>query len=127
MVQCVSADVKFIELAGCAPSEFIAWVLEWSGEEAARSFRADWPSLSQIWGGLAKHIDRPPHAVKVGQFCEIVRELGGDAAWLTCDVWNQWVRRAKEKARDIVAKSVWQEVFAGLLPDAPPRDESSGG
>ena len=127
MVKCVDTEAGSVNHLNGTVADFIAWVLPWIEEEAMRSFRPGWPSLGSLWTNLAAFIDQPPYVIKVTRLCEVVNATVGGAPGLTPAVWNQWVRRAKQKARAIVGDSVWQDVFTALLPDAPVRGEPSGG
>jgi hypothetical protein len=120
--QVVPADV--LEAVGGHFADFLAWCLPWIGAEPGRCFRAGWPTLAAIWTDIGKRLEQPPHALDGAALCERLSCLLGVV--ITPDVWNHWVKSAKNKAQSCLAAEEWQSLFAPFFPDrhALPRGES---
>lgn len=108
------------------PSDLIAWALPWRPGEASRSIRPVWASLGEVWEALREELDRPPYCIEAPGLCDILSRHTDGKALITADVWNQWVRRAKQQARSRVDPETWEQVFARFLPDHSPRSRDGG-
>lgn len=96
-------------------SQLVAWCLPWRDQERDWAFRAEWPSLAEIWQQVSLRIDDPPYFLDDESFCELVSEILEKS--FSTDAWQQWGRRAKKQARGAIGKEKWNYLFGGLLPD----------
>lgn len=103
----------------CSLARFIEdCCLVWRSWEAAERFKADWPSLLEIWNELRPTVDKPPHRVEAPELCDRVADLTNGRRRLSPSCWNRWVNRAKGCARSRISREDWDELFAPLLPDS---------
>ncbi|NLF69576.1 MAG: hypothetical protein GX575_11045 [Candidatus Anammoximicrobium sp.] len=92
--------------------------LVWRSWEQAERFKADWPSLLEIWNELRPLVDQPPHRVEAPELCRRVMDLANGRRPLSPSCWNRWANRAKGCARSKISPEDWDELFAPLLPDS---------
>lgn len=109
--------------AGLPPTFSLARFIEdsclvWRPWEAAERFKADWPSLQEIWDELRPIVDRPPHRIEAPELCDSVTQLSSGRRRLSPGCWNRWVKRAKDCVRIRISREDWDELFAPLLPDS---------
>ena len=97
----------------------VAVCIPWQASEAHWSFRPDWPTIGELWKELASRLDAKPEAPDDATFCQLVSDLAGQD--LSPGQWQQWCRRAKRWARDVLGSDLWQETFGNLMPDKSPR------
>jgi len=103
----------------CSLARFIEdCCLVWRSWEGAERFKADWPSLREIWNELRLAVDQPPHRVEAPELCDRVTGLTNGRRRLSPSCWNRWVNRAKGCARSRISREDWDELFAPLLPDS---------
>jgi DNA-directed RNA polymerase specialized sigma24 family protein len=101
--------------------DLVAWCLPWSAEEEQLCFKAGWPRLGRLWEGLCQVLEKSPGKFTGEDFCAWMTETFQP---LRAGLWAQWVKRAKELARQNVAPPVWQALFARLLPDVTRTDDA---
>ena len=96
----------------------VEWLLPWHPGEHQARLKRDWPPLETVWAAICKAICDPAAKLEAEVICGSVSPLLSPAAQLTPDVWNQWVHRAKDRARARLRDdAVWARCFARLLPD----------
>ena len=99
-------------------SQHVQWLLPWQPGEQQAGLKRDWPPLETVWKAISSAIGNPAVKIEADLICRTIQPLLPPAAQLTPDVWNQWVRRAKDQARSQVHdESVWTRCFSRLLPD----------
>ncbi|MCX7700217.1 MAG: hypothetical protein N2039_05020 [Gemmataceae bacterium] len=99
-------------------SEVLEAFLPWVDNEKHMSFRNGWPTLEAIWDGLCPRLDEPPNYVDVGVLCNVVNDLPPPTIRLNEALWNQWVKRAKERLKlELQAMNHWTPLLASLFPD----------
>lgn len=101
-----------------ARSAVLELFLPWLDDEKDMSFRTGWPTLELIWEGLCPRLDEPPNYVDVGALCAIVNDLPPPTMRLNEALWNQWVKRAKEKLKQqLEGTNRWTPLLTALFPD----------
>ncbi len=99
-------------------SQLVQWLLPWHPGERQAVFKRGWPPLETVWRGISTALGDPAVKIEADLICQTITPLLPPAAQLTPDVWNQWVRRAKDQARSQVQdEAVWAGCFGRLLPD----------
>jgi hypothetical protein len=118
------------ESSGLPPGEMSSVAercLPWHAVEEALAFRAAWPRLAEIWAALRPFADSPPYRLEGDAVCGALTRLRGGTT-LTVACWHQWTRRARERARSLIAPDAWESFFAPWLPvprpaGRPPESE----
>jgi DNA-directed RNA polymerase specialized sigma24 family protein len=99
-------------------SQHIQWLLPWHPGEQQAGLKRDWPPLQTVWKAISTAIGNPAVKIEAELICRTIAPLLPPGTQLTPDVWNQWVRRAKDQARTQVQdEPVWARCFSRLLPD----------
>jgi hypothetical protein len=119
MAKCLSAHRACGESAlTISLAELIARCLPWSPDEDAACIKAGWPTLKAMWATLSAELCRAAPRVDAPLLCRILQPSLPEPARLTPDVWNHWVKRAKEEARRrLNDEDLWGRLFGPLLPD----------
>ena len=98
--------------------DLIEWLLPWRSEEAQGRFKQDWPPLAHIWTEVREMIREPTLPIEAPRLCNVVERLLPVSSQLPPELWNQWVHRAKDQARDrLQDEMAWSRCFSRLLPD----------
>jgi hypothetical protein len=96
----------------------LEWLAPWRGPESGARIKPGWPPLTAVWSTLSADLEQPPYSIEPAALCIRVQPVLDGANRLTPDVWNHWVKRAKEAARRRLADDdVWDWCFRPLLPD----------
>ncbi len=106
-------------------SQLVQWLLPWHPGERQAGFKRGWPPLESVWRAISTALGDPAVKIEAELICRTITPLLPPAAQLTPDVWNQWVHRAKDQARNQVQDgAVWAGCFGRLLPDYQRGDTS---
>jgi len=98
--------------------DLVESLLPWSAEEAESRFKHDWPPLRQIWEGACKLLRERTLTIEVSRPCDVVERWLPASSQLTPELWNQWVHRAKDRAKHrLQDEAAWSRCFSRLLPD----------
>jgi hypothetical protein len=101
-------------------SELITWAMPWRLGEGDRSFKPGWPVLQAVWEVVGEALNQPPFSLGAPELCDLLTQLIGRTSVVTADLWNHWVKRAKEQTRVRVDQRTWEDCFADFLPDHDP-------
>lgn len=83
-------------------TDLAEWFLPWRDDEAARSFKAGWPTLQTIWDLLANEISCNPPPWPAERLPNLINSLNPPQP-LTSDLWYQWTNRARKSAEQSLA------------------------
>lgn len=88
-------------------------LIRWPAGLGSGPLARDCPCANRIWQAL-KGAAVP---VSVERICRVIEDLSGASVRFSTGKWYQWLKRAKEKARQEISNELWEEYFAPLHPD----------
>jgi hypothetical protein len=96
-------------------AQLAAGLVPWHAEEGRLRFRDGCRPIGPLWRELVPLFDAGPGgALGLDIPRAMVEKLGAEPA-VSLSLWNQWTRRARTHARDLVGPDVWDNLFASWL------------
>lgn len=101
-------------------SDLAALLVPWGEALAESSFRRGLPDLDRSWQAIRQSLDTPTLRTTIFDFCTAFNDLQSPADKtfrLTPALWYQWVKRAKNLAKETIAPNEWNRCLSHWLPD----------